>query len=83
MIRPSSDWTAEDRLTRARWTRAVAIFYGCIALIVFGFVLINERRVEQVTGSDVCIALPTVPVIESATCQKAQYEPYPRPPIGE
>jgi len=37
--------------------RAVGVFYGCIALIVFGFVLINERRVEQVTDSDVCIPL--------------------------
>src|SRR5262249_34040203 len=65
MIRPSSDWTPEDRLTRARWMRAVGIFYGCIALIVFGFVLINERRVKQVMGSDVCI-----PLIYSASDRK-------------
>jgi hypothetical protein len=31
----SSNWTEEDRRTRAKWMRAMAVFYGCMALFVF------------------------------------------------
>jgi hypothetical protein len=47
MIRTSFNWTAEDRLTRARWMRGVTIFYGCIALFVLGFMLIKPLLVEH------------------------------------
>jgi hypothetical protein len=36
----SCDWTEEDRLTRAKWMRAMAIFYGCIALLVFAAIAV-------------------------------------------
>ena len=28
-------WTQEDRLTRSMWMRGLAIFYGCILLLLF------------------------------------------------
>jgi len=34
------DWTQEDRLTRAKWMRGVAIFYGCAALLLLGVIAI-------------------------------------------
>jgi hypothetical protein len=36
------DLTPEDRLTRAKWVRGVGIFYGCAALLLFGF-LASQR----------------------------------------
>jgi hypothetical protein len=36
----SCDWTEEDRLTRAKWMRTMAIFYGCIALVVFAAIAV-------------------------------------------
>jgi hypothetical protein len=35
-------WTQEDWLTRAKWMRAVAIFYGCIGLIVVGALALTK-----------------------------------------
>jgi hypothetical protein len=28
-------WTQEDRVTRSMWMRGLAIFYGCILLVLF------------------------------------------------
>ena len=39
---PSCNWTEEDRRTRAKWMRAMAVFYGCAALFVFGFILVTR-----------------------------------------
>jgi hypothetical protein len=36
------DWTEEDRLTRARWMRGMAIWYGCIALLVLGVIALTK-----------------------------------------
>ncbi len=36
----SCGWTKEDRLTRAKWMRTMAIFYGCIALVVFAAIAV-------------------------------------------
>lgn len=75
MIRASLHWTAEDRLTRAKWVRAVSIFYGCIVLIAFGFVLIHtyliERRVEQIMGSHICNRLSYGAADRTATRQES------------
>jgi hypothetical protein len=38
----SCNWTEEDRRTRAKWMRAIAIFYGCMVLFVFGFILVTK-----------------------------------------
>ena len=38
----SSNWTEEDRRTRAKWMRAMAVFYGCMALFVFGFIMLTR-----------------------------------------
>ena len=38
----SCNWTEEDRRTRAKWMRAVAIFYGCIGLIVVGALALTK-----------------------------------------
>ena len=38
----SCNWTEEDRRTRVKWMRTIAIFYGCIVLFVFGFILVTR-----------------------------------------
>jgi hypothetical protein len=38
----SYEWTEEDRLTCARWRRGMAVFYGCMALFVFGFIMLTR-----------------------------------------
>jgi hypothetical protein len=51
----SFDLTAEDRLTRSKWMRRMAVFYGCMALFVFGLIMLtkpwsvapNEARDQQ------------------------------------
>jgi hypothetical protein len=37
------NWTEEDRHTYAEWRRGMAVFYGCIALIVFGLFALSQR----------------------------------------
>jgi hypothetical protein len=32
----------EDRLTRAKWMRGIAAFYGCMVLLVFGLILLTK-----------------------------------------
>jgi hypothetical protein len=39
----SSNWTEEDRHTSAQWMRAMAALYGCIALLVFGFIVLTRQ----------------------------------------
>src|SRR5262245_50239580 len=87
MVRASYNWTPEDRLTQARWMRAIGVFYGCISLVFFGFLLVSERlvehRVEQAMGWDVCI--PVTYGISDRNCdgsgkRKASHT---RPTIGE
>jgi hypothetical protein len=34
--------TAEDRLTRSKWMRRMAAFYGCMALLVFGLIMLTK-----------------------------------------
>jgi hypothetical protein len=56
----SSNWTEEDRRTRAKWMRAMAVFYGCVALFVFGLIVLtkppsvalNETRDHQTWSAD-------------------------------
>jgi hypothetical protein len=51
----SCNWTGEDRRTCAKWGRAMAVFYGCMALLVLGIsaltkpsrVVPNEARDRQ------------------------------------
>ena len=45
----SCNWTEEDRRTRAKWMRAMAVFYGCMALFVFGFIMLTRpsQRCDQ------------------------------------
>ena len=38
----SCNWTEEDRRTRAKWMRATAVFYGCVALFVFGLIVLTK-----------------------------------------
>jgi hypothetical protein len=38
----SYNWTEEDRLTCAKWRRGMAVFYGCMALIVFGLIVLTK-----------------------------------------
>jgi hypothetical protein len=38
----SCNWTEEDRRTRAKWIRGIAAFYGCMALLVFGLILLTK-----------------------------------------
>jgi hypothetical protein len=56
----SCNWTEEDRRTRAKWMRAMAVFYGCVALFVFGLIVLtkppsvalNETRDHQTWSAD-------------------------------
>jgi hypothetical protein len=38
------NWTQEDRLAHARWMRGVAVFYGLIALALFGVIAFSQLR---------------------------------------
>jgi hypothetical protein len=38
----SCNWTEEDRRTRAKWMRAMAVFYGCVALFIFGLIVLTK-----------------------------------------
>jgi hypothetical protein len=38
----SCNWTEEDRLTCAKWRRGMAVFYGCVALLVFGLIVLTK-----------------------------------------
>jgi hypothetical protein len=44
MVRRSlrCDWTENDRLTRAKWMRGMAVFYGCIALLLLGAIALMK-----------------------------------------
>jgi len=44
MVRRSlrCDWTEDDRLTRAKWMRGMAVFYGCIALLLSGAIALMK-----------------------------------------
>ncbi len=54
------NWTEEDRRTRAKWMRAMAVFYGCVTLFVFGLIVLtkppsvalNETRDRQTWSTD-------------------------------
>ena len=67
----SYNWTEEDRLTCAKWRRGMAVFYGCMALIVFGLIVltksssvaVNEARdrptwVRRFAGNETCSSSP-------------------------
>ena len=53
-------WTQEDQLTRVKWMRAMAVFYGFVALFVFGLIMLtkppsvalNETRQYQTWSAD-------------------------------
>jgi hypothetical protein len=38
----SYNWTEEDRLMCSRWTRSMAVFYGCAALLIFGLIVLTK-----------------------------------------
>jgi hypothetical protein len=53
-----SNWTEADRLTYVKWTRGIAVFYGCIAFLVFALMVLakpssvapNEPRDRQTSS---------------------------------
>jgi hypothetical protein len=48
-----SNWSEKDRLTYVKWTRGIAVFYGCIAFLVFALlVLTKPSRVAPNEPSD-------------------------------
>jgi len=38
----NSNWTEEDRRTCAKWRLGIAVFYGCMALLVFGVIALTK-----------------------------------------
>jgi hypothetical protein len=45
--------TEEDRLTRIKWMHGMVTLYGCIALLVFGLIVLTKsssREPDEVTG---------------------------------
>jgi hypothetical protein len=52
----SCNWTGEDRRTYAKWRCGMAVFYGCMALLIFGVIALtkssnvasNETRDQQI-----------------------------------
>jgi len=43
--------TEEELLTCARWRRAMAIFYGCTALLVLGVIALTKARADETSDS--------------------------------
>jgi hypothetical protein len=39
---PNDNLAEEDRLTHAKWIRAMAAFYGCIVLLVLGLIALTQ-----------------------------------------
>jgi hypothetical protein len=58
-------WTQEDRLTRSRWMRGLAIFYGCISLLLF--VVMAGIKPSHVARNG-----PTYRSVESAVSSREQ-----------
>jgi hypothetical protein len=49
----SCNWTGEDRRTFAKWRRVMAVFYGCMALLVLGIIVLTKpSRVVPHEASD-------------------------------
>ena len=49
----SCNWTGEDRRTCAKWGRAIAVFYGCMTLLVLGIIALTKpSRVVPNEASD-------------------------------
>ena len=38
----SYNWTEEDQHTYVKWRRRMAVFYGCMALLVFGLIALTK-----------------------------------------
>jgi hypothetical protein len=38
----NDNWTKEDRMTCARWRRRIAVFYGCMAFLILGFIVLSK-----------------------------------------
>ena len=51
------DLTPEDRLTRARWMRGVAVFYGSAELLLFGFIA-AQRMLAEPNGATRIVNAP-------------------------
>jgi len=50
---PPYDLTSEDRLTRAKWARGVAIVYGTILLLLVTFIAAHRYLSEPGAGTAV------------------------------
>jgi hypothetical protein len=37
-----SNWSEKDRLTYVKWMRGIAVFYGCIAFLVFALLVLTK-----------------------------------------
>ena len=56
----SYEWTEEDLRMCSKWRRGIAVFYGCMALLVFALialtkppsVALNETRDHQTWSAD-------------------------------
>jgi predicted small integral membrane protein len=38
----SCNWTGEDQRTYAKWRCGTAVFYGCMALLIFGMIALTK-----------------------------------------
>src|SRR5438045_8508803 len=47
----SCDLTEEERLTCVKWRRGMAIFYGCMALLVLGVIALTTARADEISGA--------------------------------
>jgi hypothetical protein len=60
---PNCNLTDEDRLTYANWMRAMAAFYGCVALLLLGgIVLTKTSSLSLATGKHSMRQATTRPV---------------------
>jgi hypothetical protein len=48
----SCKWTGEDRRIYVKWGRALAVFYGCMALLVLGTIALTKSRVAMNEARD-------------------------------
>ena len=37
-----SNWSEKDRLAYVKWMRGIAVFYGCIAFLVFALLVLTK-----------------------------------------
>jgi hypothetical protein len=83
----SCNWTEEDQRTRAKWMRAMVVFYGCLGLLVLGLIVLAKPSSVVPNGAadrqTWRAGLPGEQVIAMPTCPGKRDENCTTRPIGK